>query len=78
MTEEIRRLLEETMKSWRVELICAQEVLGEVKSMRVIFPGDSLSPLLFVSALIPLTHTLGKSKPGYEFSGSWEKINNLL
>ena len=31
---EIRRLLEETMKSWRVELTCAQEVFGEVKIMR--------------------------------------------
>ena len=45
VNEEIRRLLEETMKSWRVELTCAQEVLGEVKIMRGIFQGDSLSPL---------------------------------
>ena len=66
VNEEIRRLLEETMKSWRVELICAQEVLGEVKIMRGIFQGDSLSPLLFVSAMIPLTRILRKSKPGYE------------
>ena len=46
--------------------------------MRGIFQGDSLSPLLFVSAMIPLTHILRKSKPGYEFSGSGEKINHLL
>ena len=64
--EEIRRLLEKTMKSWRVKLTCEQEVLGEVKIMRGIFQGDSLSPLLFVSAMIPLTHILRKSKPGYE------------
>ena len=45
VNEEIRRLLEETMKSWRMELTCAQDVLGEVKIMRGIFQGDSLSPL---------------------------------
>ena len=78
VNEEIRRLLEETMKSSRVELTCAQEVLGEVKIMRGIFQGDSLSPLLFVSAMIPLTHILRKSKPGYEFFGCGEKINHLL
>ena len=61
-----------------MELTCAQEVLGGVKIMRGIFQGDSLSLLLFVSALIPLTHILRKSKPGYEFSGSGEKINHLL
>ena len=77
VNEEIR-LLEETTKSLRVELTCAQEVLGEVKIMRGIFQGDSLSPLLFVSAMIPLTHILRKSKHGYEFSGSGEKINHLL
>ena len=66
------------MKYWRVELTCAQEVLGEVKIMRGIFQGNSLSPLLFVSAMIPLTHILRKSKPGYEFSGSEEKIHHLL
>ena len=73
VNEEIRRLLEETMKSWRVESTCAQEVLGEVKIMREIFQGDSVSSLLFVSAMIPLTHILRKSKPGYGFSGSEEE-----
>ena len=29
-------------------------------------------------AMIPLTHILRKSKPGYKFSGSGEKVNNLL
>ena len=34
VNEKIRRLLEETMKSWWMELTCAQEVLGEIKIMR--------------------------------------------
>ena len=78
VNEEIRRLLEETMKSWRVELTCAQEVLGEVKIMRGIFQGDSQSPLLFVSAMIPLTRILRKSKPGYEFFGSGENYHYYI
>ena len=45
--EKIRRLLAESMKSWRVELIRAEENLGEVNIKRVIFQGDSLPPLLF-------------------------------
>ena len=66
------------MKTWRVELTCGEQMLGEVKIKRGIFQGDTLYPLLFVVALIPLTHILRKSKAGYEFSKTGEKVNNLL
>ena len=45
---------------------------------RGIFQGDSLSPLVFVLALIPLSLILGKAKAAYEFSESKEMINHLL
>ena len=52
--------------------------LGKVEIKRGIFRGDSLSPLVFVLALIPLSLILRKVKAGYEFLESKEKINNLL
>ena len=52
--------------------------LGEVEIKRGIFQGDSLSPLVFVLALIPLSLILRKANAAYEFSESKEKINHLL
>ena len=52
VSEEIRRIVKESMKSWKVELTYGNDVLGEVKIERGIFQGDSLSPLLFV--IVPL------------------------
>ena len=52
--------------------------LGEVEIKRGIFQGDSLSPLVLVLALIPLSLILRKAKTAYEFSESKEKINHLL
>ena len=43
-----------------------------------VFQGDSLSPLVFVLALIPLSLILRKAKAAYKFSESKEKINHLL
>ena len=40
------------------------EALGEVEIKRGIFRGDSLSPLLFIMALISLTMLLGREDTG--------------
>ena len=39
--------------------------LGEVQIKRGIFQGDSLTPLVFVLALIPLSLILRKTKAAY-------------
>ena len=52
--------------------------LGEVEIKQGIFQGDSLSPLVFVLALILLSLILRKAKVAYEFSESKEEINHLL
>ena len=51
---------------------------SEVEIKQGIFQGDSLYPLVFVLALIPLSLILRKVKAAYEFSESKEKINHLL
>ena len=41
--------------------------LGEVETKRGIFQEDSLSPLVFILALIPWNLILRKAKAAYEF-----------
>ena len=50
---------------------------GKVEIKWGVFQGDSLSPLVFVLALILLSLILRKAKAAYEFSESKEKINHL-
>jgi hypothetical protein len=49
-----------------------------IKINRGIFQDDSLSPLLFCIALIPLTNELSRSKCEYQVHGTARKINHLL
>ena len=76
IAENIKRLLMTSMKSWKTELTSCGEVLTEFRIRRGI-QGDSLSPLLFVMSLIPLTMVLRKAKAGSQFNGG-EKTNHLL
>ena len=50
---------------------------GKVEIKWGVFQGDSLSPLVFVLAMISLSLILRKAKAAYVFSESKEKINHL-
>jgi len=57
-----------------------QEVMQSqsIQIRKGIFQGDSLSPLLFCIALIPLTNELNRSDCGYQVHGTERKISHLL
>ena len=77
IADNVKKLLSNSMKTWRTELTSCGESLGDVQIKRGIFQGDSLSPLLFVLALTPMSMVLRNVRHGYEFRNR-EKINHLL
>ena len=78
VAENIKSLLVNSMENWKVMQCSGNSELGKVEIKQGIFHGDSLSPFVFVLALIPLSLILRKAKAAFEFSESKEKINNLL
>ena len=72
VAENIKSFLVNSMEKWKVMLFSGNSEFGEVKIKRGIFQGDSLSPLVFVLALIPLSLILRKAKTAYESSESKE------
>ena len=70
VAENIKSLLLNSMEKWKVMLCSGNSELGEVEIKRGIFQGDSLSPLVFALAVIPLSLIVRKAKAAYEFSES--------
>ena len=71
-------LLTNTMKHWKTTLTASGTTLAEVNIRRGIFQGDSLSPLLFIIAMIPMTMTLRKTGKGYQLGRQGIAINHLM
>ena len=61
-----------------MELTAGRKNLVETKIQRGIFQGDASSPLLFITAMMPLNHILRKCTAGYKLTKSQEKINHLM
>ena len=78
LAQNIKTLLVNSMEKWQIMLCSGNSELGEVEIKQGIFQRDSLSSLVFVLALIPLSLILTKAKTAYKFSESKEKINHLL
>jgi hypothetical protein len=70
------------MEKWntRLHLKIKQEVMQSqpIQIRKGMFQGDSLSPLLFCMALIPLTNELNRTESGYRIHGTDRKISHLL
>ena len=61
------------MNKWKLELTSNGVSLGNAETRRGIFQGDSLSPLLFVLCIIPLSLILREAKFHYEFGDNKDK-----
>ena len=70
VAKNIESLLVNSVEKWRVMLCAGNSELGGIDIKWGIFPRDSLSPLVFVLALILLSLILRMAKAAYEFSGS--------
>ena len=70
--------LNNSMSSWKLELNASGKTSGGVDMRREIFQSDSLSPLLFVLCMVPLTWLLRRAKTGYEWRNKGFKLNHLL
>ena len=60
-------VISNSMVNWKTVLTSEGTDLGQVEIRRGIFQGDSLSPLLFVLIMLPLTLVLRKMRAGYKF-----------
>ena len=78
VAQNIITLIENSMANWKTVLTSNQKVLEIVEIKRGIFQGDSLSPLLFVSIMIPLSLIIRDTRAGYQLKKEGCKINHLL
>ena len=76
----ISSFLSNSMKHWGTTLSCNGKTLGDVNIKRGIFQGDSLSPLLFVISMLPLSFLLNRELPkvGFQVGNAGEVINHLF
>ena len=66
------------MKKWKLLLSSNESDLCEVDVNISNFQGDSLSPLIFVICIIPLSLLLRKVKTSYEWGRKEFKLNHFL
>jgi len=75
---QICELLNNVMQCWKIQLFCSNSYYGDVRIQRGIYQGDSLSPLLFVMALMPLSTILNSTNKGFVVDKDRLVLNHLL
>ena len=70
----IRQFLGVAMVSWKTVLTFNGQVRDYVHIRRGIFQGDSLSPLLYVIAMIPMTTILRQTRLRYQLPSQQQRF----
>ena len=78
VSENVERLIRQSMTNWKTTLTANGQTLGDVAINRGIFQGDSLSPLLFVIVMMPLSFILRREGLGFKLGPDGKLINHLL
>ena len=76
--KNIINVIGNSMVNCKTVLTSERTDLGEVDIKRGIFQGDSLSPLLSILIMLPLTLVLQKMTAGYRFAKDMIPVNHLL
>ena len=76
VAQNIIDFIERSMNNWKTDLTACGQILGTVSIKRGIFQGDSLSPLIFILCIIPMTKILRNMRAGYMLGNV--KVNHLL
>ena len=66
------------MPNFKTILTSSGTRLAEVNIRSGIFQGDSLSPLLFIVAMIPMTRALERMEVGYQLKKGISRIKHLM
>ena len=74
----LRTFLQKIIKQWRLSLTANDEDQGEVNVKRGILQGDSLSPLLFILNMVPLSPIITKVNVCYKWWKKKYKLNSFL
>ena len=77
IANNLKDFVNNSMKSQNLKLNASGRKLGKVDIRREIFQGDSLSPLLFVLCMIPLTWLLRGARADYRCGNKGFKLIHL-
>ena len=65
------------MQYWNVHLHCNDQYYSQIYIKRGIYQGDSLSPLLIIMALMPLSSILNNTKKGFVLEKDGLQLNYI-